>query len=122
MGDRPDTHRTLRRWTKNGGGKSDEYEKETRSSLSSLTGDDVSQGSDRIFFGRNLPHFCSSIIGFSAVEAALEIGNFNDEEGASVPDNQSSSFIESSARYERNLISELDGLLSSPKLYDTTNW
>jgi len=101
---------------------------ETRSSLSSLTGDDVSQGTDRIFFGRNLPHFCASVVGFSAIEAALELGNFHDDfdetntftktssksrgDGSTASvNNQSSSFIDSSARYERNLIAELGTLL-----------
>jgi len=105
----------------------DGYEKETRSSLSSLTGDDVSQGTDRIFFGRSLPHFCASVIGFSAVEAALELGNFQDDEDettafmngttslqsdkAGSSHQPSSSFLESSARYERSLITELGTLL-----------
>ena len=53
---------------------------ETRSSLSSLTGDDVSLGTDRVFFAKSLPHLCASVVGFSAVEAALEIGTFEEEE------------------------------------------
>lgn len=99
--------------------------KETRSSLSSLTGDDVSQGTDRIFFVRSLPHFCTSIAGFSAIEAALELGNVQDDDeeddakiqnessGGNNEDNKqsSSSFLDSSARYERKLISELGTLL-----------
>jgi len=123
----------------------DGFEKETRSSLSSLTGDDVSQGTDRIFFARSLPHFCTSVVGFSAIEAALELGNFHDEDdgdstlknrdesgtssggggngiggannnksgdaGDDVNEPSSISFRESSARYERKLITELGSLL-----------
>jgi len=100
----------------------DGFGKETRSSLSSLTGDDVSQGTDRIFFARNLPHFCTSVAGFSAIEAALELGNFQEEEDSEtkIPDvtppaddnkQPSSSFRDSSARYERKLIAELGTLL-----------
>ena len=48
--------------------------------LSSLTGDDVSVGTDRIFFAKSLPHLCSSVVGFSAVEAALELGHFGEED------------------------------------------
>jgi hypothetical protein len=104
-----------------GGDKDDK--KETRSSLSSLTGDDVSLGTDRIFFSKNLPHLCSSVVGFSAVEAALELGNFADEgeeEKAqltdSVPKVQAvvsvaSRFRESSERYERALVTEMGNLL-----------
>ena len=53
------------------------------SSLSSLTGDDVSVGTDRIFFANVLLHLCASVTaGFSAVEleAALELGHFVDED------------------------------------------
>ena len=100
----------------------DGFGKETRSSLSSLTGDDVSQGTDRIFFARSLPHFCTSVAGFSAIEAALELGNVQEEEDGETKgqtesptsdDNKqtSSSFTDSSARYERKLISELGTLL-----------
>lgn len=100
----------------------DGFGKETRSSLSSLTGDDVSQGTDRIFFSRSLPHFCTSVAGFSAIEAALELGIVQDEdesdskiqnEAPGSDDNKpsSSSFRDSSARYERKLISELGSLL-----------
>ncbi len=39
-----------------GGNKNDDEKNETRSSLSSLTGDDVSVGTDRIFFAKSLPH------------------------------------------------------------------
>jgi exocyst complex component 6 len=102
---------------------------ETRSSLSSLTGDDVSVGTERIFFAKNLPHLCASIVGFSAVEAALELGNFVDEDeeaknkpveaatAASTGANPkpsvatASRFRESSERYERTLVAELGNLL-----------
>ena len=94
---------------------------ETRSSLSSLTGDDVSVGTDRVFFAKSLPHLCASVVGFSAVEAALELGNFEDEEEengkidrtaiVSSKGAQSSRFRESSARYERALVTELGNLL-----------
>lgn len=100
----------------------DGYVKETRSSLSSLTGDDVSQGTDRIFFARSLPHFCTSIAGFSAIEAALELGIVQDDDGeikmrhgssTTVDDSKEplSSFRDSSARYERKLIAELGSLI-----------
>lgn len=106
-----------------GGGTNDGDNKgeknETRSSLSSLTGDDVSVGTDRVFFAKSLPHLCASVVGFSAVEAALELGNFDDEEeldkdgkkivhaGAS----SASRFRDSSSRYERSLVAELGNLL-----------
>ena len=60
--------------------KSDKDKNETRSSLSSLTGDDVSLGTDRIFFAKSLPHLCASLVGFSAVEAALELDFADDED------------------------------------------
>lgn len=66
-----------------GGVKMDDTGKggENRSALSSLTGDDVSVGTDRIFFAKTLSHLCASVVGFSAVEAALELGNFaNDDD------------------------------------------
>jgi exocyst complex component 6 len=104
-----------------GGDGSDDKkgEKGSRSSLSSLTGDDVSVGTDRIFFAKTLPHLCSSVVGFSAVEASLELGNFTDEDdedknkvtdaagGIAV----SSRFRESSERYERSLVTELGNLI-----------
>ena len=113
---------------------------EVRSYLSSLTGDDVSLGTDRIFFAKSMPHLCASVVGFSAVEAALELGNVNDEpdlentdsfaarsEGAggeessenkhanqaTAADSTSGSFREGSARYERSLINELGVILRS---------
>lgn len=104
--------------------KGDKSKDETRSSLSSLTGDDVSLGTDRIFFAKSLPHLCASLIGFSAVEAALELDNFIDDdddnaEGAKTGEKTSarimtgrgSSFRESSERYERALVTELGNLL-----------
>ena len=108
-----------------GGNKEGKDDKETRSSLSSLTGDDVSVGTDRIFFAKGLSHLCASVVGFSAVEAALELGNFgdNDEEidvknmtgDAAKASNRSSDsatrFRDSSARYERALVTEMGDLL-----------
>ena len=92
---------------------------EMRSSLSSLTGDDVSVGTDRVFFAKSLPHLCSSVVGFSAVEAALELGNFDDDEeldkdGKKIQNTGTSSasrFRDSSSRYERSLVAELGSLL-----------
>jgi hypothetical protein len=92
---------------------------ESRSSLSSLTGDDVSVGTDRIFFAKSLPHLCASVVGFSAVEAALELGHFADEDDldkdkgdptASKPA-VATLFRESSEKYERSLVTELGNLL-----------
>jgi hypothetical protein len=57
----------------------DKEKSETRSSLSSLTGDDVSLGTDRIFFAKSLPHLCASLVGFCAVEAALELDFADDD-------------------------------------------
>jgi len=93
--------------------KSPNSQEEIRSFLSSLTGDDVSLGTDRVFFAKSLPHLCASVVGFSAVEAALEIGTFLDEE---LDDHESavrdtSASRDSSSRYERNLIAELGTLL-----------
>jgi hypothetical protein len=100
--------------------------REIRSSLSSLTGDDVSQGTDRIFFARSLPHFCTSVVGFSAIEAALELGDIRDvdkpENKILIEDEteavtkfnelqQSSTSRLSSARYENKLIAEIGTLL-----------
>ena len=96
---------------------------ESRSSLSSLTGDDVSVGTERIFFAKSLPHLCASVVGFSAVEAALELGHFVDEDeeekktgdGAAAVAGASAAvatrFRESSERYERALVTELGNLL-----------
>lgn len=103
--------------------------KETRSSLSSLTGDDVSVGTDRIFFAQSLPNFCTSVVGFSAIEAALDLADIRDEESGLNMDNetrkydesdavlsfnelqQSSSSRASSVRYENRLIAEIGALL-----------
>ena len=68
---------------------------EVRSYLSSLTGDDVSLGTDRIFFAKSMPHLCASVVGFSAVEAALELGNVNDE-----PEQQNTDSIAARAQTE----------------------
>ena len=38
----------------------------SKSSLSSLTGDDVSHGTDRVFFAKTLPHLAASVAGFAA--------------------------------------------------------
>ena len=104
--------------------KGDKSKDETRSSLSSLTGDDVSLGTDRIFFAKSLPHLCASLVGFSAVEAALELDNFIDDDddtaevakvgeksSARITTGRGSSFRESSERYERALVTELGNLL-----------
>jgi len=101
----------------------DKDKNETRSSLSSLTGDDVSLGTDRIFFAKSLPHLCASLVGFSSVEAALELDNFADDDDvvaekkdssevtAKTTTSRGSSFRESSERYERALVAELGNLL-----------
>jgi exocyst complex component 6 len=121
-----------------GGGdaKEGEAKSEKRSPLSSLTGDDISVGTDRIFFAKTLPHLGASVVGFSAVEAALELGNFVDEDdektrkasalkagGVSTSASaahattsvsvlsSASRFRESSERYERSLIYELGSLV-----------
>lgn len=96
-----------------------------KSALSSLTGDDVSLGAVRTFFSKTLSHLCASVVGFSAVESALELSNFGDEEetvvdtgvpGATSAVNQGSGlkpsrFRDSSERYERALVSELGALI-----------
>ena len=104
-----------------------------RSPLSSLTGDDVSVGTDRIFFAKTLPHLAASVVGFCAVEAALELGNFADEDddpdkarkisfqspgasggggvGGIGTSSSATRFRESSERYERSLISELGSMV-----------
>eukprot|EP00934_Nitzschia_sp_Nitz4_P002496 Nitzschia sp. Nitz4//scaffold2_size372955//344230//347646//NITZ4_000476-RA/size372955-processed-gene-0.140-mRNA-1//-1//CDS//3329546937//2486//frame0 len=108
-----------------GGGKDNDKDGkgESRSSLSSLTGDDVSVGTDRIFFAKSLPHLCASVVGFSAVEAALELGHFADEDeedkakvasadgGVSAKAAVATRFRESSERYERALVTELGNLI-----------
>jgi exocyst complex component 6 len=119
-----------------------EEKNEKRSFVSSLTGDDVTVVTDRIFFSKTLPHLCASVLGFAAVEAALEMGNFADEvEGDDDDDNQDANisaededkrqqsvkdstkngngmttkgrFRESAERYERALILELGNILRS---------
>lgn len=104
---------------------------EKRSCLSSLTGDDVSVGTDRIFFAKTLPHLCASVVGFSAVEAALELGNFIEEDdggkGGTAGGNAKAEaatmsagrFREASERYERALVSELGDLFRSRALHAT---
>jgi exocyst complex component 6 len=111
---------------------------EKRSFLSALTGDDVTVGTDRIFFSKTLPHLCASVVGFAAVEAAMEMGNFIDgADGEEETDLKSADevdgdrsrrmqrsirkqegttastarFRESSERYERALIAELGNVL-----------
>ena len=91
------------------------------SSLSSLTGDDVGVGTNRIFFAKSLPHLCASVVGFSAVEAALELGHFVDEDDMDKDKGADPSaaglvavatlFRESSEKYERSLVTELGNLL-----------
>ena len=51
----------------------------SKSALSALAGDDISIGSDRTFFAKTLPQLCAAIVGFCAVESALELSNFSDE-------------------------------------------
>ena len=100
-------------------GNKEDDKNESRSSLSSLTGDDVSVGTDRIFFAKSLPHLCSSVVGFSAVEAALELGHFVDEDDLekdkgvdpTAKPAVATLFRESSEKYERSLVTELGNLL-----------
>lgn len=104
-----------------GSGKDDDKDgkNDSRSSLSSLTGDDVSVGTDRIFFAKSLSHLCASVVGFSAVEAALELGHFVDEDdlekdkGADPASKPivATLFRESSEKYERSLVTEMGNLL-----------
>lgn len=76
-------------------------------------------GTDRIFFAKSLSHLCASVVGFSAVEAALELGHFVDEDDlhkdkgvdpATKPA-VATLFRESSEKYERSLVTELGNLL-----------
>jgi len=111
--------------TKIGSGKNEDDKAGGKTSyLSSLTGDDVSVGTDRIFFATRLPHLCASVVGFSAVEAALELGSFPDEEEEEKAKQSEKSvkptvalsasrFRQSSERYERALVTELGTLLRS---------
>lgn len=84
-----------------------------------------------VFFAKSLPHLCASLVGFSSVEAALELDNFADDDDAAVEKKdpseaaaktgdkaagvrmtaRGSSFRESSERYERALVAELGNLL-----------
>lgn len=97
-------------------------EKAKTSYLSALTGDDISVGTDRIFYAKTLPHLCSSVLGFCAIEAALEYGNFSEKDAESSSSGiirtsgnginkqvsmSSGGFRESSEAYERSLIGEL---------------
>jgi hypothetical protein len=90
-----------------------------KSALSALTGDDISIGSDRTFFAKTLPQICAAIVGFCAVESALELSNFSDELDNDEEKKESthsialkpSRFRESSERYERTLMAELGHLL-----------
>lgn len=102
-----------------------------RSSLSSLTGDDVSVGTDRFFHAKILPHLCASVVGFSAVEAALELGifdsievdtvakkihhNMNGNSGSQGIANVEGTIAQSTSasQYERGLIAELGLLVRS---------
>eukprot|EP00536_Pseudo-nitzschia_multiseries_P006384 jgi/Psemu1/239353/estExt_Genewise1.C_1340067 len=95
-----------------------EGKNESRSYLSSLTGDDVGLGTDRIFFSKSLPHLCASVVGFSAVEAALELGHFADEDDVDKDNGVDANvvchktlFRESSEKYEGLLVTELGALL-----------
>jgi exocyst complex component 6 len=89
----------------------------TKSALSALAGDDISIGSDRTFFTKTLPQLCAAIVGFCAVESALELSNFSDEiegleeEKGSTHGLKPSRFRESSERYERTLLCELGHVL-----------
>lgn len=90
-----------------------------KSALASLTGDDISIGSDRTFFAKTLPQICAAIVGFCAVESALELSNFSDDMDNVEEEKESiqpialkpSRFRESSERYERTLMAELGHLL-----------
>lgn len=112
--------------------KVEEGGKERKSFLSSLTGDDVTLGNDRIFFSKLFPHLTASVVGFCAVEAALELGHFEDDDedgdepgengddnggeekktdkARPAPQNTSSRFRTSSERYERALVTELGNI------------
>ena len=103
-------------------GETKTAESDKKSVLSALTGDDVSVGTSRVFFAKTFPHLCASIAGFCSVEAALELGNFVEEEEDSptrksndTADSKNGSlnsgaFREASERYERSLMTELGQL------------
>jgi exocyst complex component 6 len=110
-------------------GDAKDGEGERKSSLSALTGEDVSLGSDRNFFSKTLPHVCASIVGYSAVESALEVSMFADDDdnltstegaqsgpasahrgtlgGVASTTISANRFRDGSERYERALIAEL---------------
>ena len=108
-------------------GDAKDGEGERKSSLSALTGEDVSIGSDRTFFLKTLPHLCASIVGYSAVESALEVSMFADDDdenpvgnddsggavggskkpGATATTLSANRFRDGSERYERALMQEL---------------
>lgn len=99
-------------------------ESTVKSALAALMGEDVTIGTDRIFFSKTLTNVCASIVGFSAVESALELSNFvdadDDEEKAADEDNspapaglKPSRFRDISERYERTLVTELGNLIRS---------
>ena len=79
-------------------------------------------GSDRSFFAKLLPHLCASVVGFSAVESALELSNYDDETNDQNAEGHGinltgglkpSRFRETSERYERSLTTELGQLIRS---------
>lgn len=105
-------------------------EKARISYLSALTGDDISVGTDRIFYAKTLPHLCSSLLGFCAVEAALEHGNYVEKggegnsngvtltNGNNKPVSMSAGgFRESSEAYERSLLGELGAVCRSRSVH-----
>lgn len=109
-------------------GDAKDGEGERKSGLSALTGEDISLGSDRNFFSKTLPHLCASIIGYSAVESALEVSMFADDDdhgdgsgGVSkkntTPSNSNAMilsanrFRDGSERYERSLMTELGNVI-----------
>lgn len=110
-------------------GDAKDGEGERKSSLSALTGEDISIGTDRTFFTKTLPHACASIVGYSAVESALEVSMFADDDdsltnadggqqgpasanrgtgaGGASTTVSANRFRDGSERYERALIGEL---------------
>ena len=109
--------------------------RETRSCLSSLTGDDLYNRPDRIFFAKTLPNLTACLIGFVAVEAALDIGHHTNEvlmefgggsstRGDNTPKSQQLTTIvsrESSLRYERMLITELGNILREVSIFNISH-
>lgn len=98
-------------------------ESTVKSALAALMGEDVTLGTDRVFFSKLLPNLCASIVGFSAVESALELSNFvdadEDEEKKTADETAASAglkpsrFRDISERYERTLVTELGNLIRS---------